>query len=40
MLEAWITGADSLEFKNYLLSFDDIIINLCSLRDKILERKY
>lgn len=40
MNEAWITGAGSLEFKNYFLSFDDSIKDLCSLRDKILKRVY
>ena len=40
MHEAWITGAGSLEFKNYSLSFDDSIKDLCSLRDKILKREY
>ena len=40
MHEAGITGAGSLEFKNYFISFDDSIKDLCSLRDKILKRVY
>lgn len=40
MHEAWVTGAGSLEFKNYFLSLDDSIKDLCSLRDKILKRVY
>lgn len=40
MREAWITGVGSLEFKNYFLSFDDSIKDLCSLGDKILKREY